>query len=129
MSDVERPIAVVMGVLLFLICGLLGLVGLLVTPAGGSRWTTIVIVALNFGLPLAAWDQRHWARIALLLLFLVGLLGLLLRLSVIRLLSMPSDGALVRVLVLTEIVLQVAALACLFSRRSNAWFREGADST
>jgi len=114
-----------MGVLLFLICGLLGLVGLLVTPAGGSRWTTIVIVALNFGLPLAAWDQRNWARVALLLLFLIGLLGLLLRLSVIRLLSMPWDQALVRVLVLTEIVLQIGALACLFSRRSNAWFGEG----
>jgi hypothetical protein len=127
MPDVERPTGVVMGVLLFLICALLGLVALLAAPAGGSRWTTIVVVALNFGLPLAVWERRNWARIVLLLLFLTGLLGLLLRLSVMQLLSMPSEGAVARALVLTQIVLQVAAFACLFSRSSNAWFREGVD--
>ena len=124
MSQVERPIPLVIGVLLFLGSTLLGLVDVFVVSTVGSRWMMVVIVALNLGLAIAIWDRRNWARIVLLVLFIIGLLGVFVRLSVMRLLSIPSEGALAYGLVLTQIGVQAVALACFFSPSSNTWFRE-----
>ena len=120
----QRPMTVMIGVSLLLTTALLGLVGLFMAPVGGLKFSTVVAIALNFALPVFIWGRRNWARIVLLVLFLLGSLGLLLALYVLRRYSISVGGALVRGLLLMQSILPAVALACLFSPSSNAWFRE-----
>ena len=113
-SDVERPTTVVIGVFILLGCASLALVGLFFVPPAGSRWITGVILVVNFVLPVAVWSRRNWARVVLLVLFLLGLLGTLLSLYVLRRFSIPLAGPLVRGMLLTQSVGQAIGLACLF---------------
>jgi len=121
MSDVERPQAVFIGVYLAAASVLLGLFKAMFVPVPGPIWLAVVIVAVILALVFAVWRRHNWARIVLLILFLLGLPGLFLMRDVLM-----QQGAFSGLILLAQTLAQAIALYYFFSRRANAWFRRSA---
>ena len=118
MNESLRPKSVVLGVSLFVGTIAIGTLRTLVLPAPGPRWIAATVLIVMLALTIAVWRRRNWARILVLVLFLVGLPTVFF----IRELLLQEGSVSVAIL-LVQTAMQCGALLYLFARESNAWFR------
>ena len=81
------------------------------------------VAAFTFGIMILLIHKigrgRNWARIALLLLFVAGLFSFVPNVA-----ATFNRSTIMGVLGITQMVLQFAALYCVFSKPGDPWFRK-----
>ena len=95
-------------------------------PSGAGSIVTFVVLVATITIAIVGFlvikisGGRNWARIAYVVLFLLGL-----PYSIIVLAQEFAANALVGLVSVIQILLQSIAIVLLFRRASNAWFRSG----
>ena len=82
-------------------------------------FTTLVVFVVMAFVVMMVGRGRNWARMALVVLFLVGVLP-----SIIPLIRFFATHPISGLLGLAQLVLQIAAFVFLFQPDSSQWFRE-----
>jgi hypothetical protein len=93
-------------------------------PVGFTLFVLVFTFAVLILLVLRIGAGRNWARIAFLILFIIGTVPTL---PVVR--DELERAPLVGVLSLLQLLLQIWALVLLFTRPGSAWFRRAAPAS
>ena len=126
-SDAQKPQPIVTAVNLLWASLAVGLVKMLmdfsnlsgVAPAAFTNFILIFTFALNAFLIFKISAGRNWARITLLVMFIIGVLP-----TLPIVLGEFSRSAVVGALSVSQIGLQVYALFLLFTLPGSSWFRK-----
>ncbi|MDZ4356400.1 MAG: hypothetical protein U1B84_08290 [Variovorax sp.] len=97
----------------------LGAIKGVLLPVPGPLWIAMTVLAILAALVFAVAKGFNWARIAFLVLFLLGLPSLYFVRE-----SLLQEGVPSLVILLAQTAVQFAALVLWFLPTSNAWFRQ-----
>jgi len=85
---------------------------------GFLMFVTLVVFAVMVFLIAMIGRGRNWARITLLVFFLLGL-----PLSILPLIRSFTNSPISGVLGLAQVILQIVAIVFLFQQEASAWFK------
>ncbi|MEY4563377.1 MAG: hypothetical protein RLZZ618_2654 [Pseudomonadota bacterium] len=114
----DAPASTRLAVWLLLVSMGVGLVDLALAPVPAALWAAIAIDCIVVGFIFAMAKGKNWARVTFLLLFLLGLLGLVMMPE-----QLLQGGALSMAVMAIQSGLQLVAIVLLYLPGSNAWFR------
>ena len=125
-SSLEKPVLVTNAANLFYASIGVGVIKAILdlarVAAGVPVWFTVLTIIVTFGIMIFLIVKisagRNWARITMLVLFLIGL-----PFSIPLVLQEFSANFFVAILSIAQIILQAIALVFLFQQPSNAWFK------